>query len=125
MNHKEDFSIYIREASTDGSKRASSYIRAIELLDDILKRKAADLNGTNLRVVSRRTAPKERCISARGATPGKGVGTRVCSEGTPHLRRVMPRSFRTPLCFHQPGALPRYDMHNPFGVFNRFQNSLS
>jgi hypothetical protein len=47
MNHKEDFSIYIREASTDGSKRASSYIRAIELLDDILKRKAADLVGAS------------------------------------------------------------------------------
>ena len=43
VNHKEAFSHYIREASTDGSNRASSYIRAIDLLDDILTRKAADL----------------------------------------------------------------------------------
>lgn len=43
LSHKEAFSSYIREDSSDGSNRASSYIRAIELLDDILNRKAADL----------------------------------------------------------------------------------
>ncbi|MDA3833340.1 MAG: HNH endonuclease [Spirochaetales bacterium] len=43
MNHKETFSSYIREASTEGSNRASSYIRAIDLLDSILTRKAAEL----------------------------------------------------------------------------------
>ncbi|WFB36633.1 HNH endonuclease [Kiritimatiellota bacterium B12222] len=43
MNHKETFSSYIREASNEGSNRASSYIRAIDLLDSILTRKAAEL----------------------------------------------------------------------------------
>ena len=43
VNHKDAFSSYIRETSTDGSNRASSYIRAIDLLNDILTRKAADL----------------------------------------------------------------------------------
>ena len=45
VNHKDAFSNYIREASTDGSNRASSYIRAIDLLDAILTRKATDLLG--------------------------------------------------------------------------------
>jgi len=41
MNLKDAFTLYIREQSSDGSNRASSYIRAIDLLDSILSRKAA------------------------------------------------------------------------------------
>ncbi|MCC5848724.1 MAG: HNH endonuclease [Verrucomicrobia bacterium] len=41
MDLKNAFTIYIREQSSDGSNRASSYIRAIELLDSILRRKVA------------------------------------------------------------------------------------
>jgi hypothetical protein len=41
MNLKDAFTLYIREQSSDGSNRASSYIRAIDLLDPILSRKAA------------------------------------------------------------------------------------
>lgn len=40
MNLKESFVAYIRAENTEGSNRATSYIRAIELLDSILERKA-------------------------------------------------------------------------------------
>lgn len=40
MNFRDSFSAYIRAENAEGSNRASSYIRAIELLNSILGRKA-------------------------------------------------------------------------------------
>ncbi len=45
MNLKDAFTLYIREQSSDGSNRATSYIRAIDLLDSNLSRKAAAVLG--------------------------------------------------------------------------------
>jgi len=53
MNLKDAFTLYIREQSSDGSNRASSHIRAIDLLDSILSRKAAaDLDVESIWTIS-------------------------------------------------------------------------
>lgn len=40
MSHRDSFTAFIKDENAEGSNRASSYIRAIDLLDSILERKA-------------------------------------------------------------------------------------
>lgn len=53
MNFKEAFVLFIKSENQDGSNRASSYIRAINLLDAILERKAPkELNASSIWSIS-------------------------------------------------------------------------
>jgi putative restriction endonuclease len=53
VNFREEFIAFIKSENRDGSNRASSYIRAIELLDSILGRKAPkELNAKSIWSIS-------------------------------------------------------------------------
>ncbi|QBG48145.1 HNH endonuclease [Verrucomicrobia bacterium S94] len=53
MNFRDLFSVFIKEQNAEGSNRASSYIRAIDLLDSILGRKAPkELNASSVWEIS-------------------------------------------------------------------------
>lgn len=53
MDFKDSYVTFIRAENAEGSNRASSYIRAIELLDSILKRKAPkELNADSIWSIS-------------------------------------------------------------------------